>query len=127
MASPALFRVFPGSISASVDSTRFSASIGSRGRRRKDLRHSLRCPAGENIGSGGIEAVSVTDEDQLGLKKYLVREYGWGVRRMGKLAGELKEVARIQAEAFHEPSPLFDDIFFQFFEAGLPLINLRVN
>ncbi|MQM21677.1 hypothetical protein Taro_054722 [Colocasia esculenta] len=43
--------------------------------------------------------------------------FGWGVRRMAMVGEEMRMVAHIQAEAFHEPVALFDDFFFQFFEA----------
>nr|GMD51152.1 putative acyl-CoA N-acyltransferase [Ipomoea batatas] len=49
---------------------------------------------------------------------FVVRdEYGWQVRRMGDSEDEMKKVARVQAEAFHEPVLLFNDLFFEFFQA----------
>lgn len=48
---------------------------------------------------------------------FVVRdEYGWQVRRMGDSEDEMKKVARVQAEAFHEPVLLFNDLFFEFFQ-----------
>ncbi|KAL9263853.1 GCN5-related N-acetyltransferase 10, chloroplastic-like protein [Drosera capensis] len=48
----------------------------------------------------------------------LVSEYGWIVRRMeAKVDSEIKQVAEIQAEAFHEPSVVFNDTLFWFFKA----------
>ncbi|KAK4791637.1 hypothetical protein SAY86_032050 [Trapa natans] len=48
----------------------------------------------------------------------LVKAYGWAVRRLDDADGEeMRQVVRIQAEAFHEPTALFDDLFFQFFQA----------
>ncbi|PKI78426.1 uncharacterized protein LOC116198899 [Punica granatum] len=48
----------------------------------------------------------------------LVGAYGWEVRRLDERdEDEMRQVARIQAEAFHEPTALFDDLFFQFFQA----------
>lgn len=48
----------------------------------------------------------------------LVNEYGWIVRRMeAKVDSEIKQVAEIQAEAFHEPSVIFNDTLFRFFKA----------
>ncbi|XP_021748682.1 uncharacterized protein LOC110714476 isoform X2 [Chenopodium quinoa] len=48
---------------------------------------------------------------------YLVKEYGWKVRRMKEDKSEMKMVAQVQAEAFHVPSLFFDDWFFSFFQA----------
>ncbi|XP_008803790.2 uncharacterized protein LOC103717252 [Phoenix dactylifera] len=48
---------------------------------------------------------------------HLVREFGWGVRRMVEVGEEIRRVAYVQAEAFHVPVPLFNDLFFKFFEA----------
>lgn len=49
---------------------------------------------------------------------YLVKEYGWNVRRMVEINGEMRKVALIQAQAFHDPAPFFDDWFFQFFKVS---------
>lgn len=46
---------------------------------------------------------------------YLVCEYGWRVRRLVEKADEIKNAARVQAEAFHVPVSLFNELFFQFF------------
>ncbi|KAH1106640.1 hypothetical protein J1N35_010408 [Gossypium stocksii] len=48
---------------------------------------------------------------------YLASEYGWRVRRLEEDQPEIKKVAEIQAEAFHQPMAFFDDLFFQFFQA----------
>lgn len=48
---------------------------------------------------------------------YLVREFGWGVRRMVQIGDEMRGVAQVQAEAFHVPVALFNDFFFEFFKA----------
>ncbi|XVE65386.1 hypothetical protein DITRI_Ditri07aG0176500 [Diplodiscus trichospermus] len=48
---------------------------------------------------------------------YLASEYGWKVRRLEEDQDEIRKVAQIQAEAFHQPMTFFDDLFFQFFEA----------
>ncbi|XVF13732.1 hypothetical protein REPUB_Repub08aG0233000 [Reevesia pubescens] len=49
---------------------------------------------------------------------YLVSEYGWKVRRLEEDdQGEIRKVAQIQAEAFHQPMAFFDDFFFEFFKA----------
>ncbi|XVF52257.1 hypothetical protein PTKIN_Ptkin05aG0004600 [Pterospermum kingtungense] len=55
-----------------------------------------------------------TDEEQ---PLYLASEYGWRVRRLEDNQVEIRKVAQIQAEAFHEPMALFDDFFFEFFKA----------
>ena len=48
--------------------------------------------------------------------EYLVNEFGWRVRRLAEDQHEMKEVAQLQAEAFHTPTALFDDLFFEFFK-----------
>lgn len=48
--------------------------------------------------------------------EYLVCEFGWRVRRLIENADEMKMAAQVQAEAFHVPVALFDDMFFQFFK-----------
>lgn len=47
---------------------------------------------------------------------YLVNDVDWQVRRMGETVKEMREVANVQAEAFHQPMLLFDDMFFDFFK-----------
>ncbi|KAH1052822.1 hypothetical protein AAZX31_08G235200 [Glycine max] len=49
--------------------------------------------------------------------EYLVCEYGWKVRRLFENADEIKKASQVQAEAFHVPVSLFNDLFFQFFQA----------
>ncbi|KAJ6413794.1 hypothetical protein OIU84_006571 [Salix udensis] len=49
--------------------------------------------------------------------EYLASESGWKVRRLAENRDEMSEVAQIQAEAFHTPVALFDDVFFEFFKA----------
>ncbi|CAJ2655338.1 unnamed protein product [Trifolium pratense] len=48
---------------------------------------------------------------------FLVCEYGWRIRRLIMNAEEIKMAADVQAEAFHVPVALFNDLFFQFFKA----------
>ncbi|GAB4861481.1 hypothetical protein Ancab_036683 [Ancistrocladus abbreviatus] len=56
--------------------------------------------------------------DQMGRESQgLVREHGWKVRRMVEEGTEMRKVAQIQAEAFHIPTPFFNQLFFQFFQA----------
>ncbi|CAA2998840.1 Peptide alpha-N-acetyltransferase [Olea europaea subsp. europaea] len=47
----------------------------------------------------------------------LVRANNWQVRRMVETEEEMKKVAKVQAEAFHEPVILFNDMFLEFFQA----------
>ncbi|XP_058206258.1 GCN5-related N-acetyltransferase 10, chloroplastic-like isoform X2 [Rhododendron vialii] len=66
---------------------------------------------------GKIEDLEAKNGDGEGQFGDLVREYGWKVRRMVEEQSEMRKVAQVQAEAFHEPVFLFNDLFFQFFEA----------
>ncbi|XP_010927818.2 GCN5-related N-acetyltransferase 10, chloroplastic isoform X1 [Elaeis guineensis] len=85
--------------------------IGARGRR------ALVCWSAAKevslLGEGESRRCGV-DQGQEG---YLVREFGWGVRRMVEVGEEMRRVAYVQAEAFHVPVTLFNDFFFKFFEA----------
>lgn len=54
--------------------------------------------------------------DQFG---YLVSDCGWKVRRLAVRADEMREAAQVQAEAFYEPAPFFNDFFFHFFQVQL--------
>ncbi|CAN0830808.1 hypothetical protein LINGRAHAP2_LOCUS1526 [Linum grandiflorum] len=47
----------------------------------------------------------------------LTTQFGWRVRRLVNNPTETKEVAQVQAEAFHTPVALFDFLFFEFFKA----------
>lgn len=51
-----------------------------------------------------------------GEDKYLVKEWGWRVRRMVKVGEEMRKVAQVQAEAFHTPVALLNDLFFDLFK-----------
>ncbi|KAK6940332.1 hypothetical protein RJ641_029863, partial [Dillenia turbinata] len=64
----------------------------------------------------GMIANVNTSEEEFG---YLVSDYaGWKVRRLGENdEAEIRSVAYVLAQAFHEPVLLFDDIFFRFFQA----------
>ncbi|KAI4331837.1 hypothetical protein L6164_016792 [Bauhinia variegata] len=55
-------------------------------------------------------------EQKRGLE-YLMCDYGWAVRRLAEKKDEIREAAQLQAEAFHVPVALFNDLFFQFFQA----------
>ncbi|KAL3845625.1 hypothetical protein ACJIZ3_003028 [Penstemon smallii] len=48
---------------------------------------------------------------------HLVSDVNWQVRKMVETEDEMRKVAQVQAEAFHEPVLLFNDIFFEFFKA----------
>ncbi|XP_073138555.1 GCN5-related N-acetyltransferase 10, chloroplastic [Henckelia pumila] len=56
-------------------------------------------------------------ENKKAVSGYLVSDSNWGVRRMMETEEEMRNVAKVQAEAFHEPVFLFDDLFFDFFKA----------
>ena len=55
-------------------------------------------------------------ESSKGLFGCLVDEYGWKVRRLVEEDGEMRKVAQVQAQAFHVPVVLFNDLFFEFFQ-----------
>ncbi|PIA47169.1 hypothetical protein AQUCO_01400096v1 [Aquilegia coerulea] len=67
----------------------------------------------EMIEEGGEEEIAIA-EGQLG---NLVSELGWRVRRLIENEVEMRNVAQVQAEAFHVPVALFNDLFFDFFKA----------
>lgn len=46
----------------------------------------------------------------------LVNEYGWKVRRLVEEGREMRKVAEVQAQAFHVPVPIFNDLFFEYFQ-----------
>lgn len=48
---------------------------------------------------------------------YLVSDGNWQVRRMVETLDEMKKIAGVQAEAFHEPAAMFDEFFFELFKA----------
>lgn len=58
-------------------------------------------------------------ESGKGLFGCLVDEYGWKVRRLVEEDGEMRKVAQVQAQAFHVPMVLFNDLFFEFFQVFL--------
>lgn len=76
-------------------------------------------PAGE-LGLVESEATSpVNGKTEL---EYLASEYGWKVRRLARIGDEIREAARVQAEAFHEPAFIFNDFFFAFFQVNFLLL-----
>ncbi|KAF8025490.1 hypothetical protein BT93_F2356 [Corymbia citriodora subsp. variegata] len=93
------------------------------GRQRKERGGvpALRCAfsSPEGAESGGVTGLSTErrGDGGGGRLEYLVKAHGWGVRRLIEDEVEMRAVARIQAQAFHEPVALFNDLFFQFFQA----------
>ncbi|KAI3757166.1 hypothetical protein L6452_04700 [Arctium lappa] len=65
------------------------------------------------------EPMAQEDDDDEGEGQFgnLVEGYGWQVRKMVEKDDEMRSVANIQAQAFHQPLFLFNDVFFQFFQA----------
>ncbi|XP_057974079.1 GCN5-related N-acetyltransferase 10, chloroplastic [Malania oleifera] len=88
-------------------------------REKKKCFHTVQCygPStsalltGGESGYGGKQQVA----DEVGY--YFVREYGWRVRRLEEKMHEMRRAAQVQAEAFHVPLPLFNHLFFHFFQA----------
>lgn len=80
--------------------------------------------------SSPITAAVATEEElirvseEMGENEYLAREFGWKVRKLIEEEDDLRAVARIQAEAFHEPVLLFNHFFFQFFQVLCPFLSL---
>ncbi|KAK2974274.1 hypothetical protein RJ640_016760 [Escallonia rubra] len=72
---------------------------------------------GKNGQLDGKNGLDENYEIGKGLFGNLVTEYGWQVRRMIEKEAEMRKVAQVQAEAFHEPVVFFNDLFFQFFQA----------
>ncbi|KAF5806022.1 putative transcription regulator GNAT family [Helianthus annuus] len=68
-------------------------------------------------GGGGGDGWDGKYDDGKGQFSNLVKEHGWQVRRMVEEDNEMRSVANIQAEAFYEPLIIFNDVFFNFFEA----------
>ena len=65
------------------------------------------------VGKVGLREKPEYGKDQFGC---LVNEYGWKVRRLVEEDGEMRKVAQVQAQAFHVPVALFNDLFFEFFQ-----------
>ncbi|KAJ3709235.1 hypothetical protein LUZ61_012940 [Rhynchospora tenuis] len=51
--------------------------------------------------------------------EYLVREFGWGVRKLYRVGEEVRMAAYVQAEAFYEPMAFSNGIFYEFFKAEM--------
>lgn len=52
--------------------------------------------------------------------EYLACEFGWKVRRLARIGDEIREAAKVQAEAFHEPFFILNSFFFEFFQVNFP-------
>ncbi|XP_065853928.1 GCN5-related N-acetyltransferase 10, chloroplastic [Euphorbia lathyris] len=72
----------------------------------------LQCSTAASTSPSSAAAEQVEED-----KHNLVTEFGWRVRRLANNDYEMREVAQLQAQAFHLPMPFFDDFFFQFFKA----------
>ncbi|XP_059281856.1 GCN5-related N-acetyltransferase 10, chloroplastic [Lycium ferocissimum] len=100
----------------------YTVSINrSRGTCKKRLQIAQFC-------SSSFPVSLITREEEVGLKSRKQRgnyevecfvndENGWKVRRMIETEEEMRNVAFVQAEAFHEPVFMFNDMFFEFFQA----------
>ncbi|XP_058097678.1 GCN5-related N-acetyltransferase 10, chloroplastic isoform X2 [Magnolia sinica] len=85
-------------------------------------RGSLVCRSSNSSSAGGVGVVGEEGEggdsgDGEGQFGYLVSEYGWRVRRLVEEEDEMRRVAYVQAQAFHMPMAVFNDFFFEFFQA----------
>lgn len=77
----------------------------------------------KNARGAGVQCSATADGEVVGvLDGYLARGFGWGVRRMVSVGDEMRRVAEVQAEAFHEPLALFDNFFFEFFKVTCLLL-----
>ncbi|CAL5434588.1 unnamed protein product [Camellia sinensis] len=105
-------------------SSEFRISWKYQVRRIREEKKNIECPTttsfSSNYSSFSTEELAKkieVVEGKYGELGCLVREYGWKVRRMVEEESEMRKVAQIQAEAFHVPVLLFNDLFFQFFQA----------
>ncbi|KAL0314175.1 UNVERIFIED_CONTAM: hypothetical protein Sangu_2261900 [Sesamum angustifolium] len=101
----------------------WSVSFINQATRLKRGRRLVHCCSSSSTSTSADEHVA-TKIEQSGIyenKKlqfvYLVSEVNWQVRRMVEMEDEMRKVADVQAEAFHEPVFLFNDLFFEFFKA----------
>ncbi|XP_052188578.1 uncharacterized protein LOC127798959 [Diospyros lotus] len=78
------------------------------------LRSAASADQGVELGGGRTDEKQGDEEDQFGC---LAKEHGWKVRRLAEDPDEMRMVAQVQAEAFHVPMFLFNDLFFLFFQA----------
>lgn len=71
---------------------------------------------GVSTAAQGVGAAAKRERGRSG--EHLVREFGWGVRKLQRVGEEVRMAAYVQAEAFHEPMALFDGAFFEFFKVS---------
>lgn len=64
----------------------------------------------------------INEDDRLQFG-YLVRDGKWQVRRMLETEEEMKKVAHVQAQAFHQPAFFFDDALFKFFKVKFFILH----
>jgi hypothetical protein len=50
--------------------------------------------------------------------EYIVRDFGWGVRKLCRVGEEVRMAAYVQAEAFYEPVAFLSDIFYEFYKVS---------
>lgn len=50
--------------------------------------------------------------------EYLVREFGWGVRKLYRVGEEVRMAAYVQAEAFYEPMAFLNGVFYEFYKVS---------
>ncbi|KAL2231884.1 uncharacterized protein LOC105175885 [Sesamum indicum] len=100
-----------------------NVSFFSQTTRLKRGRRLVHCCSSSSTSTSADEHVAMkieqsgTYEDKKLQLGYLVRDMNWQVRRMVEMEDEMRKVADVQAEAFHEPVFLFNDLFFEFFKA----------
>ncbi|XP_042504612.1 uncharacterized protein LOC122081526 isoform X2 [Macadamia integrifolia] len=104
---------------SSRDLTFFERS-SERGRKSRERQRGALVPfCSSSSTSVGLEGEGkdrklLVSKEQFG---YLVSEFGWKVRRLVEEEDEMRRVAQVQAEAFHDPVILFNGLFFEFFKA----------
>ncbi|KAF7836437.1 ribosomal protein S18 acetylase RimI-like protein [Senna tora] len=115
----------------SINDVRNAGYSNARRKRRRfghsENRCALQCCSSTSSRSSSIStSFSADQKSQIenGSRKHLEEEegflaceYGWRVRRLEEEADEMRNAAQVQAEAFHVPVLLFNDLFFQFFQA----------
>lgn len=91
---------------------------------RNSVVHCCTSSSSSSSSTSSAEEVSFVGSGKFGIDskgefKYLVSEYGWNIRSLFRTGDEVRKAAQVQAEAFHEPVFLFNDLFFQFFQVNL--------
>lgn len=90
---------------------------------RNSIVHCCTSSSSSSSSTSSAEEVSFVGSGKFGIDskgefKYLVSEYGWKIRSLFRNGDEVRKAAQVQAEAFHEPVFLFNDLFFQFFQVN---------